>query len=90
MSTRGIKTHVLLCLNKSASKGCIFAKIKIGDTSLMIFNCHLQATHTLGSKSCSTIRQQQLSEVRRFIQTKVHENPTCPWILGNKAILAGK
>uniref|UniRef100_A0A6B2KWX2 sphingomyelin phosphodiesterase n=1 Tax=Arcella intermedia TaxID=1963864 RepID=A0A6B2KWX2_9EUKA len=65
-----------------ASKGVIWARIKIDDFCVNVFNCHLQATHAK-KYDYNQIRQKQLTALRRFILKKISgENAKQPWLLG--------
>lgn len=68
-----------------ASKGAIYANIKIGESRLLVFNSHLQASHSSSeSQRYSSIRRQQIQELREFIHRESHKNgkdhETC-WLL---------
>lgn len=68
--------------DEGASKGVLFVKLKIGDASLLVFNCHLQASHGTSRGRYHEIRMEQLRSLRRFIAEKTHAHPTDPWLLG--------
>jgi endonuclease/exonuclease/phosphatase family metal-dependent hydrolase len=68
-------------LDSGASKGALFAKVKFGARTLMVFNTHLQASHTSGDAKHSQIRLLQLRALVRFIKEHTHTSPGCPWVL---------
>jgi endonuclease/exonuclease/phosphatase family metal-dependent hydrolase len=68
--------------DSNASKGVVYAKIQAGDSSLLLFNCHLQATHTSHTRASfspahegySSIRQAQLRELCQFVHETCHKH----------------
>jgi hypothetical protein len=63
-------------LDQGASKGCVYAKIKFGNRFLLVFNTHLQASHSGQDGSMyPNIRKNQLTELRRFIKIVSHHSP---------------
>jgi hypothetical protein len=65
-------------MDAGASKGVIYARIQMGMRSVLLFNTHLQATHTDGDKFAS-IRTQQLKQLQRLITRVCHSHPAIPW-----------
>eukprot|EP01127_Copromyxa_protea_P011900 TRINITY_DN3049_c0_g1_i1.p1 TRINITY_DN3049_c0_g1~~TRINITY_DN3049_c0_g1_i1.p1 ORF type:complete len:1069 (+),score=113.97 TRINITY_DN3049_c0_g1_i1:26-3208(+) len=71
--------HSASHLDAGASKGVLYAQLKISNDTVMVFNCHLQASHSQGKYS--HIRVDQLKQLRRFIAEKTHFSPGVPWLL---------
>lgn len=68
-------------LDRGATKGVVYAHIEIGKASLLVFNTHLQATHS-NSQSYEDIRARQLTELKKFIANTRHQlGRNIPWIL---------
>lgn len=67
-------------LDKGASKGALFVRVKVDRGSLLIFNCHLQAEH--GMSKYNAIRTKQLRQFRKFIAKTSNKYPKDPWMIG--------
>lgn len=84
-------THRGTHMDAGASKGVIFALIKVGHANLLVFNTHLQATHSSsphrvatseGRDNFESIRYKQILELKNFINKQRHVNGRdVPWLL---------
>jgi hypothetical protein len=86
-------------LDAGAAKGVIFALIKVGHANVLVFNTHLQATHSSSSHSAArasvhgrgganyeSIRYRQILELKNFINKQRHVNGRdVPWLLTSTA-----
>lgn len=88
-------THRGAHMDAGASKGVIFALIKVGHANVLVFNTHLQATHSSsshraaaagghgrGGANYESIRYRQILELKNFINKQRHVNGRdVPWLL---------
>eukprot|EP00760_Papus_ankaliazontas_P014200 PhM_4_TR15977/c0_g1_i1/m.97965/K09680/coaW; type II pantothenate kinase len=62
-------------IDRGATKGVMYARIRLPctQTHVIVFNCHLQATHTTTSAAhYDVIRDDQLREMRVFMEAVLH------------------
>jgi hypothetical protein len=81
-------THRGAHMDAGASKGVIFALIKVGHANVLVFNTHLQATHSSHRTATGyranyeSIRYKQILELKNFINKQRHFNGRdVPWLL---------
>jgi len=72
-------------IDRGATKGCLWARVRLPEATdkfLLVFNCHLQATHTTKDTAhYHRIRDDQLREMKVFMEGVLFQYCSDPYVI---------